>query len=59
MKIQIIAHEYPLIDGGEANTCMNSERQYASNGHIVDMVRAWFDASKDMKQLRIVVQMAM
>ncbi|ADL33129.1 glycosyl transferase GT4 family [Butyrivibrio proteoclasticus B316] len=52
MKIIIISHEYPPVGGGGANACMNLARQYAKQGHIVDIVTVWFDGLDEHETIK-------
>lgn len=47
MKILIISHEYPPIGGGGANACMNLSRQYAYEGHDVEIVTVWYEGLEE------------
>ena len=52
MKIIIISHEYPPVGGGGANACMNLARQYAKQGHIVDIVTVWFEGLDEHETIK-------
>ncbi len=43
MRILIVSHEYPPIGGGGANACMYLAREYAKQGHNVDIVTVWYE----------------
>ncbi|SDB63024.1 glycosyltransferase family 4 protein [Butyrivibrio sp. INlla16] len=54
MKILIVSHEYPPIGGGGANACMNLSREFASMGHKVHIVTAWFEGQKEYEEQQAV-----